>query len=346
MIKKGVVFITLISILCCGKPKIVYNDYSFVKKIDKKFFTKGPTIVPEENLELYLIENENGKLVKKPLVKKIKEDEDLKKRHSTLFNYNEGNLYLLFYKDIDTGAEPENIKVYYYDKNYELKQFNDYEYVVDSTSTFSSDNNKIKNIGEIMYITHGSIYHNILNGGGFENDRKIMEGENYISRYRKNNDELKIYLSTEEAKKEKIYFYDTVNKTTKEEEVTDYIEKCVIGSCLEIDENNIIYSKGNLLIKKNLITKKEKVFYKAHNELNRVKTLNKKNTLILISVSTTDFFPLIQVYINKWKINHDVVYDLEENKVYMLETANDYLVEKEEQLRLTREILFYGLEKY
>lgn len=72
MIKKLEVFIILMSILCCGRTRIMYNDYSFINKIDKKFFTKGSTIVPEERLELYLIENENGKLVKKTLVDKKK----------------------------------------------------------------------------------------------------------------------------------------------------------------------------------------------------------------------------------------------------------------------------------
>ena len=53
----------------------------------------------------------------------------------------------------------------------------------------------------------------------------------------------------------------------------------------------------------------------------------------------------IHTYINKWKINHDVVYDLKENKIYMLETANLNLIKKEEQLRLMTEIINYGLEK-
>ena len=54
---------------------------------------------------------------------------------------------------------------------------------------------------------------------------------------------------------------------------------------------------------------------------------------------------LILGYINKWKWDHDVVYDLKENKIYMLETGNDNLVDKEEQLRLISEIIDYGLEK-
>ncbi len=207
MIKKGVVFVALMSVLYCEKIRIVHNDYSFIDKIDKKFFTKGPTVVPEERLELYLIENENGKLVKKTVVNKKKESEDLKNRHSFLFNYSEGNLYLLFYKSIDIGTEPENIKIYYYDKNYNLKPLNDYEYELRFEDGYASDNkNKIKNIHEIQYISDGNVYYNIINEGGFENKRKIMEGENYVYRYRKNNSELKIYLSTDKEKKRKFIF--------------------------------------------------------------------------------------------------------------------------------------------
>ncbi len=346
MIKKGVVFVALMSVLYCEKIRTVHNDYSFIDKIDKKFFTKGPTVVPEERLELYLIENENGKLVKKTVVNKKKESEDLKNRHSFLFNYSEGNLYLLFYKSIDIGTEPENIKIYYYDKNYNLKPLNDYEYELRFEDGYASDNkNKIKNIHEIQYISDGNVYYNIINEGGFENKRKIMEGENYVYRYRKNNGELKIYLSTDKEKKEKIYFYDTTNKTIKEEKITDYIEKCVIGSCIEVDNNNIVYSKKNLLIRRNLITKKEKIIYKAHNEIGGLNSLNKKNTLITFGVSDNgSIYSQLLGYINVWKWDHDVVVDLEEEKIYMLETGNLNLLNNEEQLRLISEIINYGAE--
>lgn len=253
---------------------------------------------------------------------------------------------MLFYKSIDIGTEPENIKIYYYDKDYNLKPLNNYEYELRFEDGYASDNkNKIKNIYEIQYIADGNVYYNIINEGGFENKRKIMEGENYVYRYRKNNSELKIYLSTDKEKKEKIYFYDTTNKTIKEEKITDYIEKCVIGSCIEVDNNNIVYSKKNLLIRRNLVTKKEKIIYKAHNEIGGLNTLNKKNTLITFGVSDNgSIYSQLLGYINVWKRNHNVVFDLEEEKIYMLETGNLNLLSNEEQLSLISEIINYGVE--
>ena len=99
--KKILISAILFLNLSCSKPKIVYNDYSFTEKIDRKFFTKGGTTSPENRLELYIIERENNKLVKKTLVNRKKEDIDLKDRHSFFLNYNNNKLYLLFYKNID-----------------------------------------------------------------------------------------------------------------------------------------------------------------------------------------------------------------------------------------------------
>ncbi|WP_155830843.1 hypothetical protein [Pseudoleptotrichia goodfellowii] len=74
--------------------------------------------------------------------------------------------------------------------------------------------------------------------------------------------------------------------------------------------------------------------------------MNKENTLITFGVSDNGSnISLILGYINKWKWNHDVVYDLKENKIYMLETGSLNLVDEEEQLRLMTEIINYGLEK-
>ena len=76
--KKVIIFMILFLNLSCSKPKIVYNDYSFTEKIDRKFFTKGGTTSPENRLELYIIERENNKLVKKTLVNREKENKDLR----------------------------------------------------------------------------------------------------------------------------------------------------------------------------------------------------------------------------------------------------------------------------
>lgn len=45
-----------------------------------------------------------------------------------------------------------------------------------------------------------------------------------------------------------------------------------------------------------------------------------------------------------WKWNHNVVFDLEEEKIYMLETGNLNLLSNEEQLGLISEIINYGVE--
>lgn len=106
-----------------------------------------------------------------------------------------------------------------------------------------------------------------------------------------------------------------------------------------------MYSKKNLLIRRNLITKKEKIIYKAHNEIGGLNSLNKKNTLITFGVSDNgSIYSQLLGYINVWKWDHDVVVDLEEEKIYMLETGNLNLLNNEEQLRLISEIINYGAE--
>ena len=340
--KKILISAILFLNLSCSKPKIVYNDYSFTEKIDRKFFTKGGTTSPENRLELYIIERENNKLVKKTLVNRKKEDIDLKDRHSFFLNYNNNKLYLLFYKNIDIGAEPERAKIFYYDKDYNLKPFNDYEYVFDN---LDNSTNEIKYVDDINCVIDNKVYYNILFEGEFENNKKIVKDEiRYIHDYNKN--EKEFYLVT--GKNEEgdiVYTYNIEdNKLTKS--ILNKNSKYFYEERLELDDENIIYPKGNLLVRKNLKTKKERILYKAYDKIGRIFSLNKENTLITFGVSNdVPKIAMIMGYINKWKINHDVVYDLKENKIYMLETANLNLIKKEEQLRLMTEIINYGLEK-
>ena len=345
--KKVIIFMILFLNLSCNKPKIVYNDYSFTEKIDRKFFTKGGTTSPENRLELYIIERENNKLVKKTLVNREKENKDLRDRHSFLLNYDNGKLYLLFYKNIDIGAEPDRAKIFYYDKDFNLKQFNDHEYVFDDIDEYKNINKegkKVKNVDTINYVIENNVYYNISNEGGFKNNERIIKEENYIFGFNKQKEEL--YLSPNREKEESIYIYNFKNGKIRKKKISDDDSKCFFNSCLKLDDENIVYSKGNLLIKRNLKIKKEKILYKAHNEIKGIISLNKENTLITFGVSNnTSNISLILGYINKWKWDHDVVYDLKENKIYMLETGNDNLVDEEEQLRLMTEIINYGLEK-
>ncbi|BBM36904.1 hypothetical protein [Pseudoleptotrichia goodfellowii] len=345
--KRVVIFMMLSLSLSCSKPKIVYNDYSFIEKIDRKFFTKGETVSPENRLELYIIERENSKLVKKTLVNREKEDKDIKDRHSFLLNYNNDKLYLLFYKNVDIGAESRKAKIFYYDKDFNLKPFNDYEYVFDNIDEYKNINKggkKVKNVDTINYVIENNVYYNISNEGGFKNNERIIKEENYIFDFNKQKKEL--YLSPNREKEESIYIYNFKNGKIRKKKISDDDSKCFFNSCLKLDDENVIYSKGNLLIKRNFKTKKEKILYKAHNEIKGIKSLNKENTLITFGVSNNaSNISLILGYINKWKWDHDVVYDLKENKIYMLETGNDNLVDKEEQLRLISEIIDYGLEK-
>ena len=340
--KRVIIFMMLSLSLGCSKPEIVYNNYSFTEKIDRKFFTKGGTTSPENRLELYIIERENNKLVKKTLVNRKKEDIDLKDRHSFFLNYNNNKLYLLFYKNIDIGAEPERAKIFYYDKDYNLKPFNDYEYVFDN---LDNSTNEIKYVDDINCVIDNKVYYNILFEGGFENNKKIVKDEiRYIHDYNKN--EKEFYLVT--GKNEEgdiVYTYNIEdNKLTKS--ILNKNSKYFYEERLELDDENIIYPKGNLLVRKNLKTKKERILYKAYDKIGRIFSLNKENTLITFGVSNdVPKIAMIMGYINKWKINHDVVYDLKENKIYMLETANLNLIKKEEQLRLMTEIINYGLEK-
>lgn len=304
MIKKGIIYVILFLNLSCNHPKIVYNDYNYIKKIDKEYFTKGAVIFPENRLELFIIKAENGKLSKKKIVNNKKEK--LKDRASYLLNYNNNKLYVLFYKDTDWGAEFQNVKIYYYDKNFKLKKFNDKEYIFDN-NTNEKIGNRVNGVSSIKYIINNNLYINFNGKGGFENDERIVKNE-YAEIFDYDEKTENLYLTTGSEKNGKTYVYEINSKKLR--------------------------------------TKKEKILYKAYNEINNIQSLNKKNTLLVLSVwNHESFINFLLRYINKWKSDHDVIYDLQENKVYMLETGNFDLLEKEEQLRLTNEIITYGLEK-
>lgn len=341
MIKKGIIYVILFLNLSCNHPKIVYNDYNYIKKIDKEYFTKGAVIFPENRLELFIIKAENGKLSKERIVNNKKEK--LKDRASYLLNYNNDKLYVLFYKDTDWGAESQNVKIYYYDKDLKLKKFNDKEYIFDN-NTDEKIENKVNGVSSIKYIINSNLYINFNEKGGFENDERIVKNE-YAEIFDYDEKTGELYLTTGSEKNGKTYVYDIDSKKLRIESSNDN-QKQFLKNIFKLDKENILYTKKNLLIKKNLRTKKEKILYKAYNEINNIQSLNKKNTLLALSVwNHESFINFLLRYINKWKSDHDVIYDLQENKVYMLETGNIDLIEKEEQLRLTNEIINYGLEK-
>ena len=179
MMKKELISIILVLFLSCGKLKKVYNNDDYVDKIDKEFFTKGETVSPESKLELYIIKKENGKLVKKNIVNKEKEDKELKNRYSTLLNYDNNNLYLLFYKNIDVGNESRKLKIFYYDKNYNLKPFNEKEYILDNIdrekNQYVEEKNRVENVENIEYIINKDIYLNYNYQGGFKNNESLVK---------------------------------------------------------------------------------------------------------------------------------------------------------------------------
>lgn len=346
MMKKELVSIILVLFLSCGKLKKVYNNDDYVDKIDKEFFTKGETVSPESKLELYIIKKENGKLVKKNIVNKEKEDKELKNRYSALLNYDNNNLYLLFYKNIDVGNESRKLKIFYYDKNYNLKPFNEKEYILDNIdrekNQYVEEKNRVENVENIEDIINKDIYLNYNYQGGFKNNERIVKNE-YGNIYSYNKEKNELYLISENEKI--LYIYNTKSNILKKEKLDD-TSKNFFFNKIELDSENIVYSRKNLLVKRNIKTGKEKILYKTCNRIDKIISLNKKNTLITFGVSgNNDVFSMILGYINKCKWNHDVVYDLEINKVYILETWNDELMRNKEQLKLTKEIINHGVEK-
>lgn len=344
--KKELISIILVLFLSCGKLKKVYNNDDYVDKIDKEFFTKGETVSPESKLELYIIKKENGKLVKKNIVNKEKEDKELKNRYSTLLNYDNNNLYLLFYKNIDVGNESRKLKIFYYDKNYNLKPFNEKEYILDNIdrekNQYVEEKNRVENVENIEYIINKDIYLNYNYQGGFKNNERIVKNE-YGNIYSYNKERNELYLISENEKI--LYIYNTKSNILKKEKLDD-TSKNFFFNKIELDNENIVYSRKNLLVKRNIKTSKEKILYKTCNRIDKIISLNKKNTLITFGVSgNNDVFSMILGYINKCKWDHDVVYDLEINKVYILETWNDELMRNKEQLKLTKEIINHGVEK-
>lgn len=250
MIKKGIIYVILFLNLSCNHPKIVYNDYNYIKKIDKEYFTKGAVIFPENRLELFIIKAENGKLSKKKIVNNKKEK--LKDRASYLLNYNNNKLYVLFYKDTDWGAEFQNVKIYYYDKNFKLKKFNDKEYIFDN-NTNEKIGNRVNGVSSIKYIINNNLYINFNGKGGFENDERIVKNE-YAEIFDYDEKTENLYLTTGSEKNGKTYVYEINSKKLRTENSNDN-QRQFLKNIFKLDEENILYTK-----KKFLLIKKKKKF--------------------------------------------------------------------------------------
>ena len=95
------------------------------------------------------------------------------------------------------------------------------------------------------------------------------------------------------------------------------------------------------LKKKNLKTKKEKVIYKAYGDIGRMVFLDKeKRFLYFFVVSSRD-----KILRGEKDFDHAIVYDLKEDKKYLVEVNFKDLVEQNEQLKLMSEIIHGGIEK-
>ena len=129
-----------------------------------------------------------------------------------------------------------------------------------------------------------------------------------------------------------------MNYYINEDRVEEENEK---NSKLFLDDENIILAKKKILKKKNLKTKKEKVIYKAYGDIGRMMFLDKeKRFLYFFVVSSRD-----KILRGKNDFDHAIVYDLKEDKKYLVEVNFQDLVEQNEQLKLMSEIIHGGIEK-
>lgn len=313
MIKKILLVCVLFVNVSC--KELIKNDYSYIKYIDKEFIYKGG----DQQEYIYIIKNENGSLIKQELIK-ITKKYDVEGQRSVwgILNYDNKKLYVVHHNNYEDGENYRSSKVYYYNENYELIEYsknysneNVYiEFIIDD-SVYSKDNDTLYKNSEIKY-----------------NDKYVK----YIT-YELNPKRIEMSVYDKRDKKEK-----TVNYYINEDRVEEENEK---NSKLFLDDENIILAKKKILKKKNLKTKKEKVIYKAYGDIGRMMFLDKeKRFLYFFVVSSRD-----KILRGKNDFDHAIVYDLKEDKKYLVEVNFQDLVEQNEQLKLMSEIIHGGIEK-
>ena len=313
MIKKILLVCVLFVNVSC--KELIKNDYSYIKYIDKEFIYKGG----DQQEYIYIIKNENGSLIKQELIK-ITKKYDVEGQRSVwgILNYDNKKLYVVHHNNYEDGENYRSSKVYYYNENYELIEYsknysneNVYiEFIIDD-SVYSKDNDTLYKNSEIKY-----------------NDKYVK----YIT-YELNPKRIEMSVYDKRDKKEK-----TVNYYINEDRVEEENEK---NSKLFLDDENIILAKKKILKKKNLKTKKEKVIYKAYGDIGRMMFLDKeKRFLYFFVVSSRD-----KILRGKNDFDHAIVYDLKEDKKYLVEVNFQDLVEQNEQLKLMSEIIHDGIEK-
>ena len=313
MIKKILLICVLFVNVSC--KELIRNDYSYIKYIDKEFIYKGG----DQQEYIYIIKNENGSLIKQELIK-ITKKYDVEGQRSVwgILNYDNKKLYVVHHNNYEDGENYRSSKVYYYNENYELIEYsknysneNVYiEFIIDD-SVYSKDNDTLYKNSEIKY-----------------NDKYVK----YIT-YELNPKRIEMSVYDKRDKKEK-----TVNYYINEDRVEEENEK---NSKLFLDDENIILAKKKILKKKNLKTKKEKVIYKAYGDIGRMVFLDKeKRFLYFFVVSSRD-----KILRGENDFDHAIVYDLKEDKKYLVEVNFKDLVEQNEQLKLMSEIIHGGIEK-
>ena len=313
MIKKILLVCVLFVNVSC--KELIKNDYSYIKYIDKEFIYKGG----DQQEYIYIIKNENGSLIKQELIK-ITKKYDVEGQRSVwgILNYDNKKLYVVHHNNYEDGENYRSSKVYYYNENYELIEYsknysneNVYiEFIIDD-SVYSKDNDTLYKNSEIKY-----------------NDKYVK----YIT-YELNPKRIEMSVYDKKDEKEK-----TVNYYINEDRVEEENEK---NSKLFLDDENIILAKKKILKKKNLKTKKEKVIYKAYGDIGRMMFLDKeKRFLYFFVVSSRD-----KILRGKNDFDHAIVYDLKEDKKYLVEVNFQDLVEQNEQLKLMSEIIHGGIEK-
>ena len=313
MIKKILLVCVLFVNVSC--KELIKNDYSYIKYIDKEFIYKGG----DQQEYIYIIKNENGSLIKQELIK-ITKKYDVEGQRSVwgILNYDNKKLYVVHHNNYEDGENYRSSKVYYYNENYELIEYsknysneNVYiEFIIDD-SVYSKDNDTLYKNSEIKY-----------------NDKYVK----YIT-YELNPKRIEMSVYDKKDEKEK-----TVNYYINEDRVEEENEK---NSKLFLDDENILLAKKKILKKKNLKTKKEKVIYKAYGDIGRMMFLDKeKRFLYFFVVSSRD-----KILRGKNDFDHAIVYDLKEDKKYLVEVNFQDLVEQNEQLKLMSEIIHGGIEK-
>ena len=313
MIKKILLICALFVNASC--KELIKNDYSYIKNIDKEFFYK----VGDQEEYIYIIKNKNGSLIKQELIE-IPKKYDVEGQDSAwkILNYDNKKLYVSHQNNYGVGEDYRISKVYYYNENYELMEFNKnysnenaYIKFVINDSVYSRDNDTLYKNSEIKY-----------------NDKYVK----YIT-YELNPKRIEMSVYDKKDEKEK-----TVNYYINEDRVEEENEK---NSKLFLDDENIILAKKKILKKKNLKTKKEKVIYKAYGDIGRMMFLDKeKRFLYFFVVSSRD-----KILRGENDFDHAIVYDLKEDKKYLVEVNFKDLVEQNEQLKLMSEIIHGGIEK-